>query len=316
MLCENQQTLTSNEVTTVSEVEAQPGINDPGFKCVPNSYFKEDCNSCRCDKTGSFARCTLKACPPQQRVKRSPSEESSEIKIFKINNHVPKKFIASKDDLNFRKTKFDVCTIGNFKSEGCKICECVETATWKCAAFPCGGSSQQTTTETPRVLHKVLVKELECIPGVSKNFGNCRCLESGVWDCSYNLLDVPRLKRTKICKDLENNCCQGNLSPVPLELEITKELSTSNEDKLYIDTLSIKPVTTEKIVPATEVPAIDSADSGDVFTPEETESENFECKPNLTFKIECNTCWCRKDGKGPKYCTRIACHPKTYKPLF
>lgn len=119
MLCENQQTLTSNEVTTVSEVEAQPGINDPGFKCVPNSYFKEDCNSCRCDRTGSFARCTLKACPPQQRVKRTPSEESSEIKIFKTNNHVPKKFISSKDDLNFRKLKFDVCVIGSFKSEVC-----------------------------------------------------------------------------------------------------------------------------------------------------------------------------------------------------
>lgn len=119
MLCESQQTEVSNELSTkLSEAEpSQPGIDEPGFKCVPNSYFKEDCNSCRCDKTGSFARCTLKACPPKHRVKRSQNSESSESKFFKTNNHTPKKFIPTKDDLSFSKFKSDVCAIGTFKSE-------------------------------------------------------------------------------------------------------------------------------------------------------------------------------------------------------
>lgn len=51
------------------------------------------------------------------------------------------------------------------------------------------------------------------------------------------------------------------------------------------------------------------------YTEEEVDNEHFRCPKNSSFKIDCNTCWCRKDGKGPKYCTRIACKPKTYKPL-
>lgn len=56
-------------------------------------------------------------------------------------------------------------------------------------------------------------------------------------------------------------------------------------------------------------------ESGDVFTEEDIESEDFRCQPNKSFKLACNTCWCTADGKSAKYCTRIACNPKIYKPL-
>lgn len=71
--------------------------------------------------------------------------------------------------------------------------------------------------------------------------------------------------------------------------------------------------TTEQRLETTETEVV--KDSGDSFKPEELDSDDFRCKPNLSFKLACNTCWCSADGKGPKYCTRIACNPKTYKPL-
>lgn len=82
--------------------------------------------------------------------------------------------------------------------------------------------------------------------------------------------------------------------------------------------------TTEAVSEATKIadsnnsveePEVVIEESGDSFMPEEIDSDDFLCKPNLSFKLECNTCWCRSDGKGPRYCTRIACKPKTYRPL-
>lgn len=52
-----------------------------------------------------------------------------------------------------------------------------------------------------------------------------------------------------------------------------------------------------------------------VVTIDEVESADFECEPFKSFKLECNTCWCAKNGKGPRDCTRIACDPKTYPSL-
>lgn len=80
-----------------------------------------------------------------------------------------------------------------------------------------------------------------------------------------------------------------------------------------------KSIETSSILPKINVvnptePTIDE-DSGDLFTEEDLESETFKCKANLSFKVACNTCWCDSAGEGPKYCTRVACNPKTYKPL-
>jgi hypothetical protein len=45
-------------------------VNEPGFKCEPNSFFMDDCNSCSCDESGTLARCTAMACVPNERRKR------------------------------------------------------------------------------------------------------------------------------------------------------------------------------------------------------------------------------------------------------
>lgn len=88
-------------------------------------------------------------------------------------------------------------------------------------------------------------------------------------------------------------------------METTTEVTKMHSDEDYGNTVNqTEPVSESEIT-----------DSGDSFTEAEIESEHFRCKPGMSFKLECNTCWCRSDGDGPKYCTRIACNPKTYKPL-
>lgn len=66
---------------------------------------------------------------------------------------------------------------------------------------------------------------------------------------------------------------------------------------------------TPPLITTTEQQEIEN--SGDSFSEDEIEDENFRCQPNKSFKLSCNTCWCRSDGEGPKYCTRVACNPKT-----
>lgn len=49
-----------------------------------------------------------------------------------------------------------------------------------------------------------------------------------------------------------------------------------------------------------------------VYTLNDLNDPNFTCTPSHSFKLECNTCWCSANGRTPRYCTRIACNPKTY----
>lgn len=106
----------------------------------------------------------------------------------------------------------------------------------------------------------------------------------------------------------------------PIDLTSTARTTTENIDASEIisttDAADADEVTTlaDGNV-TTELPREVIEDSGDRFTVEEIDSDNFQCQPNKSFKLECNTCWCKADGKGPRYCTRIACKPKIYRPL-
>lgn len=50
-------------------------------------------------------------------------------------------------------------------------------------------------------------------------------------------------------------------------------------------------------------------------TEQELDDESFRCIPGKTFMVDCNRCWCAKNGKEPKTCTRIACNPTSYEPV-
>jgi hypothetical protein len=52
-----------------------------------------------------------------------------------------------------------------------------------------------------------------------------------------------------------------------------------------------------------------------VFTENDLMDPKFTCIPEESFMVDCNTCWCAKNSKSPRYCTRIACKPKRYPSL-
>lgn len=79
--------------------------------------------------------------------------------------------------------------------------------------------------------------------------------------------------------------------------------------RLVFDT----PVLTPKAVPSRT--RNHGNDVERIVTEEELDDENFRCEPRKTFKIDCNRCWCARNGKEPKSCTRIACHSEVYPPL-
>lgn len=70
-----------------------------------------------------------------------------------------------------------------------------------------------------------------------------------------------------------------------------------------------------KIIYPKPVPTSTDNNVERIVTEDEVDDENFRCEPGKTFKIDCNRCWCARNGKEPKSCTRIACNPTVYPPL-
>lgn len=52
-----------------------------------------------------------------------------------------------------------------------------------------------------------------------------------------------------------------------------------------------------------------------VVTEEELLSDDFRCNPGQSFKLDCNRCWCAKNGRQSKSCTRMSCGSATYDPF-
>lgn len=168
--------------------------------CIPNQNFKNDCNICTCDSTGSFATCTTISCDKGLRQKRD----------------------MMTDDCNdeIKSSKYEVV--------GCRHCWCSDG------------------------------KE--------------------ICDATQCLNDWKNFESKKTGKSIEE----------PQDVQEILHPETSKE--------------------------VDNPDDVS-FTINEIESPNFSCDPGKSFTVECNRCWCAKNGREPKTCTRIACNPKVYKPL-
>lgn len=80
-------------------------ISEKTQTCSPNETFMRHCNFCKCDSTGSTARCTEKDCYQNSRMKRS-------------------------DDGNS-------CNVGSLWKDGCSPCECMEGGIVSCIFKDC-----------------------------------------------------------------------------------------------------------------------------------------------------------------------------------
>lgn len=143
---------------------------------------------------------------------------------------------------------------------------------------------------------------------------SCFCIEKRIWLCKFDTCSIIREdKHNKKYHDecfirIDHFCKDGNEKLATNWTNATETIAASQN-------FCLKEACNNKFVKEKCPSEGDSADSGDIFTEEEIESEDFRCQPKKSFRLGCNTCWCKADGKGPKYCTRIACQPKTYKPL-
>lgn len=95
-------------------------VNSPGFTCEPNKIFMDDCNTCSCDESGSLARCTAMACDPNERHKRSASDE-----------------VADSHKKNLPVTPGNQCVPGTTWKEDCNTCFCSESGYAGCTLMGC-----------------------------------------------------------------------------------------------------------------------------------------------------------------------------------
>lgn len=126
-------------------------VNEPGFRCLPNSQFLDDCNTCTCDGSGALARCTTMACDPSERAKRAVNEK---------------------------------CVPGTTWKDDCNNCRCEANGVGSCTRMMCIDTNiSNYDNQTSRVTRNIPAK---CVPGSSfmKDCNRCICGNNGIAACT------------------------------------------------------------------------------------------------------------------------------------
>lgn len=149
---------------------------------------------------------------------------------------------------------------------------------------------------------------------------SCRCSKSGHKACTRKICipeeitgnDAQRMRRQL---QIQESSTQRNRNS-PKKVSFNLEVSTSTQSPA-ITPNKLEPTqsSTTKPILSTRRPTYERGTADRIVTADELKDPAFRCEPSLSFKLDCNTCWCAADGKGARYCTRIVCHPKTYPPL-
>lgn len=116
-------------------------------------------------------------------------------------------------------------------------------------------------------------------------------------------------------RDTENDSSETTTGK-PDDIDASVEMGTTPENQVDDSEDTTKNPDLEEPDDSGKVQKQAIEESGDTFTADDFDRDDFECKPDKSFRIECNTCWCKSDGLGARYCTRIACKAKIYKPLI
>lgn len=260
-----------------------------------------DCNRCTCDTSGTLARCTAMACEP--RSKRSDQDDL---------------IVTTDQPGNLQNS----CEPGTTWIVNCNRCWCSENGMAACTLRGCMKRNRLSIptaqqASTVEVSEDSIPQGNECVPGTrwKNECNNCWCSETGYAACT--LMGCLKKHEHFNIGGRNNN-------------RVKRQVGDKNQQALGA---SARPESQDKINFPVQVPrGTTLAPSAPPYTPPkpiynpqgtadrtvtlaELEDPAFRCTPSLSFKLECNTCWCAADGKGPRYCTRIACKPKVYPPL-
>lgn len=284
-------------------------INDPGYTCTAGAVFKEECNTCTCDSSGTLARCTTMACDPNERHKRSePNEDATD-------DHTEKK----------------VCEPGTSWMEDCNRCRCSKSGTnVACTRMRCwpedekkheeNVKTKRQTHEREEGRHSDAVTSTTVAPetaqgGEAEKHSGTVKTTTEIAQPSNTACD-PNTPATAVTKNMQPvvkvKCVNSDSNSVTATKAPTKKYRKTNNTRT--ETITTTTATTETYHLDTTTLKAHTKDE-EKFTEAEYRSPEFKCTPSQSFKVDCNTCWCAVNGSTARYCTRIACKPKTYPPL-
>ncbi|CRK97515.1 CLUMA_CG010904, isoform A [Clunio marinus] len=266
-----------------------------GGQCIPGAKWMDQCNRCWCSKNG-YAACTRMFCPGSSPVniplKPAPGFGNELIKSGDNSNKLifRRKREASEKALNTNKNRCEPKTSWN---DDCNHCFCSDNGIAICTLMVC-----INTDTTFHEAKDVRIDEQEvrkCEPGKiwKEDCNKCLCSLKGKVQCTTRNCEGERNNKKQTKRQLGEG-----VRKIPFKSNANKKLQTL---ETLEDSLSVPyhpPGTAQRTV-----------------TTEELLDPNFQCQPSLSFKVECNTCWCASNGKEARFCTRIACKPKTYAPL-
>ena len=132
------------------EVTTNTPVNGLGYSCVPGSRFKDDCNSCKCDSTGTLAACTKKRCLPSESRPTRDAEQKIPV-----------------NEPGFK------CEPNQLFMDDCNTCTCDASGVLaRCTAMACDPSER-----TKRDVAPAVEDEDKCTPGARWFDGcnNCWC---------------------------------------------------------------------------------------------------------------------------------------------
>lgn len=207
----------------------------------------------------------------------------------------------------------------------CNRCTCIGSGLrWKCTRRAC-----------PEVKIPVNGEGFTCTPnGTFKDDCNtCTCDDSGKLARCTAMACEPKERRKRSNEISKTNnapttsttLAPTQKSPVPVSTPTQKSLASISTPKSSpsISTTKAAPTTTENktsdkkvvssttaaptVLKTTKAPYNPNGTADRIVTPEELKDPKFTCTPSLSFKVDCNTCWCASNGKETRFCTRIAC---------
>lgn len=169
----------------------------------------------------------------------------------------------------------------------------------------------------PKPADKTIVaRKTDCKPRTrwSKSCNKCYCTGKGVAACSL-----------KPCTREKMNYMIKMTSRFRRQIQTNKPVPQPSSPPLPQDKKAGTPTTTNRAItsPTVAIPTVPSTTKAynprgtadRVVTEAELKDPNFKCTPSLSFKVDCNTCWCAANGRETRFCTRIACKPNPLPPL-
>lgn len=155
--------------------------------------------------------------------------------------------------------------------------------------------------------------DIACTPRggkYKKDCNVCLCQKNGAYFCTKQECSTQAVRM-----NIENEAAPRNCTSDEEFIEDCNKCTCDSSLLLQCTSVTC-PVDSLTIFGIVEIDPFETRiDSTPDVTIEELLNDNFKCVPLKPFKVECNTCWCAKNGKEPRHCTRVACNPKTYPPL-